>query len=257
MYTKKLLSATLNIKEILVMALMLAAIIAVFTFIEFQGARGDIDDIIEKNSIVTQEDLDKISVLSPAAVIAVFSSLAFGLAFLTQMTNLSLQVNVTRKHLYRAMLILQSICASIITLTVIPTMLGTNLLFSKFCTGDYAGLESKFRDAAFNTWVFSKDMTISSGIAEGILVMLLAVFVFTVIGTLLGMVLTRLRGAALAAVCITGFAIAVGLLIMLIFLHTRIISISVLAGVLIIMLIAQHRLIKTQSLDARTAIKAV
>ena len=45
MYTKKLLRTTWNIKEVLSLVAVFAVIVAIFSFIEFQDARGDLDDL--------------------------------------------------------------------------------------------------------------------------------------------------------------------------------------------------------------------
>ena len=79
MYTKKLLRTTWNIKEVLSLVAVFAVIVAIFSFIEFQDARGDLDDLYKKSSTVTQEQIDKISVASPVGLMAMVAALGFGL----------------------------------------------------------------------------------------------------------------------------------------------------------------------------------
>ena len=248
MYTKKLLRTTWNIKEVLSLVAVFAVIVAIFSFIEFQDARGDLDDLYKKSSTVTQEQIDKISVVSPVGLMAMVAALGFGLAFTAQMFSLSLQVNVTRKHLHRATLLSELICAGLITATVFPARMGVNLIFSKLCTGRYSVLSDKFRDVALNTSLLSKNMTASQGVLSGILLMLF--------GSLLLNFLSRFKGAGVVLASILCFFAAAGILITLIMLSSKWISIAVLGSLLVIMLVAQWKLIKTQTLDSKSAVKA-
>lgn len=256
MYTKKLLRTTWNIKEVLSLVAVFAVIVAIFSFIEFQDARGDLDDLYKKSSTVTQEQIDKISVVSPVGIMAMVAALGFGLAFTAQMFSLSLQVNVTRKHLHRATLLSELICAGLITATVFPARMGVNLIFSKLCTGRYSVLSDKFRDVAFNTEPFSKNMVASQGIISGILLMLFGSLLFALIGSLLLNFLSRFKGAGVVFASILCFFAAAGILITLIVLSSKWISIAVLGSLLVIMLAAQWKLIKTQTLDSKSAVKA-
>lgn len=253
MYTKKLLRCTWNIKEILSLVAVFAVIVAVFSFIEFQDARGDLDDLYKNSSTVSQEEIDKISVVSPVGLMAMVAALGFGLAFTAQMFSLSLQVNVTRKHLHRATLISELICAGLITATVFPARMGINLLFSKLCTGNYAVLSDKFRDVAFNSAPFSKNMIVSQGIISGILLMLFGSLLFALVGSLLLNFLSRFKGAGVVFASILCFLSAAGILITLIVLSSKWISFAVLGSLLVIMLLVQYKLIKTQTLDNKSA----
>lgn len=256
MYTKKLLRTTWNIKEVLSLVAVFAVIVAIFSFLEFQDARGDLDDLYKKSSTVTQEQIDKIGVVSPVGFSVMVAALGFGLAFTAQMFSLSLQVNVTRKHLHRATLLSELICAGLITATVFPARMGVNLIFSKLCTGRYSVLSDKFRDVAFNTSVFSKQITESQGFFFGILLMLFGALLFALIGSLLLNFLSRFKGAGVVIACLISFFSAVGILIALIVISNKWISIAVLGSLLVIMLVAQWKLIKTQTLDSKSAVKA-
>ena len=146
MYTKKLLRSTWNIKEVLSLVAVFAVIVVIFSFLEFQDARGDVDDLLKKSGTLSQEQIDKLSVVSPVGIMAMVGALGFGVAYTAQMFSLSLQVNVTRKHLHKAILFSELMSAGLISATVYPVRMGINLLFSKLCTGQYAVLSDILGD---------------------------------------------------------------------------------------------------------------
>ena len=257
MYTKKLLRSTWNIKEVLSLVAVFAVIVVIFSFLEFQDARGDVDDLLKKSGTLSQEQIDKLSVVSPVGIMAMVGALGFGVAYTAQMFSLSLQVNVTRKHLHKAILFSELMSAGLISATVYPVRMGINLLFSKLCTGQYAVLSDKFRDAAFNTSPFSKNMIVSQGILSGILLMLFGSLLFALIGSLLMIFLSRFKGAAAVFASILCFLSAAGILIALILISSKWISIAVLGSLLVIMLVAQWRLVKTQTIDNTNTRKKV
>lgn len=255
MYTKKLIRATWGIKEILSFIGIFVLIAVVFSFIHFHEARQDMKRLINENSVVSQEDIDKISVDSPIIFMSVAAAIAFGMAFIMQMMNLFFQVNVTRKHMQKAVLLSQGISSLLIALSTISVKLGMNLLFSKICTGDYAPLSSKFKDAAFNVWFFNNDRRISTTFFAGVAAYLVCVFAFTVVGTVIMLLMSRLKGTKIAMIVIGVILIQIGLIFVLIMLHSKIVTICIAAAMLVICTVAQYRLIKTHTLDMSGAIK--
>ena len=208
MYTKKLLRCFWSAKEIIMLMLVFGAIVALFGFIEFQDARSDLDELI-RDGRLTQESVAKISVYSPSVIMTMFASLGFGVAFLAQMFNLSLQVNVTRKHLHRAVIVSEILCAVMVTATVIPVQYGVNMLFSKLCTGDYAPLAAKFEDAALT---LSKTHLSIGGMIAAVLS---GTFAMAVVGSLLAELLTKGRGIVIATTIIGFITCVIGVIIVL------------------------------------------
>lgn len=247
MYTKKLLRCFWNAKEVIMLILVFGVIVAFFGFIEFQDARGDIDELLSKADGVTADRVAKISVYSPAAIMTVFAALGFGVAFLSQMFTLSLQVNVTRKYLHRAVIVSEVICAVIVTATIIPVQYGTNMLFSSLCTGDYAPLAEKFEEAALT---LSKTQL---NIGEMIAVLFAGTFAMTVIGSLLAELLTKGRGIVIAMTIIGFITCLLGIIIVLYYIGNKYVSITVLAAVMIALVMIQYRKIKGMALDRKPA----
>ncbi len=250
MYTKKLLQSFWNTKEIIMLMLVFVVIVALFGYIEFQSAKGDLDELLNSADGVTAEGVAKISVYSPSAIMTMFASLGFGVGFLAQMFNLSLQVNVTRKHLHRAVVVSELMCAVLVTLTVVPVNYGSNMLFAKLCTGDYAPLAVKFEDTALT--ISKTHLSIGAMTA----VMLIGTFAMAVVGSLLAELLTRSRGIVIAMTIIGFITCVIGVFIALYYIGNKYVSIAVCAASVIALVIIQYTKINGMALDKKPAGKA-
>lgn len=242
MYTKKLLRCFWSAKEIIMLMLVFGAIVALFGFIEFQDARSDLDELI-RDGRLTQESVAKISVYSPSVIMTMFASLGFGVAFLAQMFNLSLQVNVTRKYLHRTVIVSEILCAVMVTATVIPVQYGVNMLFSKLCTGDYAPLAAKFEDAALT---LSKTHLSIGGMIAAVLS---GTFAMAVVGSLLAELLTKGRGIVIATTIIGFITCVIGVIIVLYYIGSKYVTIAVFAVLVLAMVMIQYKKLMRMTLD--------
>ena len=250
MYTKKLLRSFWNAKEVILLILVFGVIVVFFGAVEFKDAKGELDKLLNSADGVTAEGVAKISVYSPSAIMTMFASLGFGVAFLAQMFNLSLQVNVTRKHLHRAVLASELLCAVIVTATVVAVHYGSNMLFAKLCTGDYAPLAVKFEDMALT--ISKTHLSIGAMTA----VILIGTFAMAVVGSLLAELLTRSRGIVIAMTIIGFITCVIGVFIALYYIGNKYVSIAVCAASVIALVIIQYTKINGMALDKKPAGKA-
>ena len=158
MYTKKLLKTNLTVGSVFGMAVFLFCIITVFRFISFQDAKQDIDEMISDHGVLTAEDKDKIDLFQPTLFMILGGSLAFGAAVYVQMFMMSLQMNVSRKHLNIANLISQVVFSVFIVGTFVAGQICSGLLFSELCKDKYEWLSGKYRDMMFDLRLSGRSM---------------------------------------------------------------------------------------------------
>ena len=243
MYTKKLLRSFWNAKEVILLILVFGVIVVFFGAVEFKDAKGELDKLLNSADGVTAEGVAKISVYSPSVLMTMFASLGFGVAFLAQMFNLSLQVNVTRKHLHRAVLASELLCAVIVTATVVAIHYGSNMLFAKLCTGDYAPLAVKFEDTALT--ISKTHLSIGAMTA----VMLMGTFAMAVVGSLLAELLTKGRGIVIATTIIGFITCVIGVIIVLYYIGSMYVTIAVFAVLVLAMVMIQYKKLMRMTLD--------
>ena len=150
MYTRKLLKNNITVGTVLGAVAMLLAIIFFFKYMSFQDAKQDIDEMISDHGVLTAEDKDKIDLFQPTLLMILGGSLVFGATVYVQMFMMSLQMNVSRKHLNIANLISQVVFSVFIVGTLVAGQICSGLLFSELCKDKYEWLSGKYRDMMFD-----------------------------------------------------------------------------------------------------------
>ncbi len=247
MYTKKLLKANITVKSMLAIYLMIIGILAFFCFFTFQSARSDLNDLLRRyDGNPPASEIKNIDVYAPTFFMVAAGAFGFGVAYLSQIYTLSLQMNVSRKNLFRASFISQLICAVVLTASYVTGKIGINYLFSLMSTGEYSPLAEKYREQAFNFSLFGEH----GGNAA---TMTLAIFAICLCAALLGAVLmlvfSRYSGAKLVFIIAVPVIVFIAALVVCGLFRLKMAAVCFVAAVLVLMIYAQWRMIKTQSME--------
>ena len=253
MYTRKLLKNNITVGNVLGAVAMLLAIIFFFKYMSFQDAKQDIDEMISDHGVLTAEDKDKIDLFQPTLFMILGGSLAFGAAVYVQMFMMSLQMNVSRKHLNIANLISQVVFSVFIVGTLVAGQICSGLLFSELCKDKYEWLSGKYRDMMFDLRLSGRS---TSSFAQCVAASLALAFAAAVVGTLLVQVLQKYKGGELALLLTVPPSVVLCLFIVLLIFKLTLVAMLAFVGLIVLMLIAQWRMTKSHTIELMS-VKAV
>lgn len=253
MYTKKLLKTNLTVGSVFGMAVFLFCIITVFRFISFQDAKQEIDEMISEHGVLTVEDQGKIDLFQPALFMMMAGAFGFGAAMYSQLYMTSVQMNVTRKHLGIANFISETLFTFFITGLFLAAQICTGLLFSQLSKDKYEFLSQKFKDTMYDLSLSGKSQ---NGLGQNLPAVLLLVFASAIAGTLMVQVFARYRGGKLALALILPIGITSTTFFVLALLRLKLAAMIAVPVLIVLMLIAQHRMTKTHSIELM-AVKVV
>ncbi len=246
MYTKKLIKANLTVGSLLGMMGMIVLLFMFFRYITFQDLKQEIDGFINDHGSLTQEDIEKLDTFEPSFIAMLGGAIGFGAVYFMQISMMSLQMNVTRKHLYRATVISQSIFSVFIVAVCFAVQAVSGLIFSSLCSGGYGVLSQKYKDSMFTIPISGKTSVDS---IELLAVTIILVFGAAVAGSLLTQVFTRYHGGSRVfwLTLPTGIFLAAALVLGL--LGQKLLLMILVLMTVVLMVYAQWRMIKAQSLE--------
>lgn len=247
MYTKKLLKANITFKSMFAIYLMIIGILSLFCFFTFQSAKNELSDLIKGyDGSPPASEIKGIDVYAPTFFMVAAGALGFGFAYFTQIYTVSLQMNISRKNLFRASFISQLICSVVLTASYVTGKLGINYLFSLMCTGKYSPLSEMYREQAFDFSLFGEP---GGNAVKMIAATLIICFGASMLGTVLTLVLSRFKGAKLAFIIAVPMIVFIGAMVICGLFKLKIAAVCFTAAVLMLLIYAQWRMTKTQSME--------
>lgn len=247
MYIKKLFKTNITIKSLFGLFFAIIGIIALFSFFSFRDARDELDNLIKTwDGNIPSMEMGSIGIFTPTFFMVAAGALGFGFAYFAQIYTLSLQMNISRKNLYRTNIISQLVCAAVLTGAYIAGNIGINYLFSLLNRGKYEPLAEKYREQAFNFSIVGES---SGNVFHKAALMFGICLGAAVLGAVLIMVFSRFKGAKLAFIIAVPAIVFIGVLVVCAYFKLKAVGICFAAAVLALELFAQWKMTKTQSME--------